>query len=123
MMNANEFRIGNIVWHPQVGEIEVTGIRDNCGHTAFDTKTGWVYMHNCKPIDLTEKVFFKYGFKPSHNLGSRRFYSIGKFVVENSLPSIGVYYTNGELVSFIDSLHELQNLFYSLTRKELTSND
>ena len=120
-MDAKEVRIGNYVYFE--GEVKEIG----------SVITAWVhaYVNFVKemnipatfliiPIELTEKRLLKFGFI------KREAY----FVIEDTLlrlAQIGNKWhcsigedDNGFIFRIIESVHEIQNLYFALTGKELT---
>jgi hypothetical protein len=130
-MKASELRIGNLVWdynvvHPTEKYVEVIGVYSNIFKDIISLVNvgGLKYLLKLsliKPIPLTEECLFKFGFEYSHRIGSRNFYNIKTFYIEICEYRCAVYYTNkGELICFINSAHQLQNLYFALTNEELT---
>jgi hypothetical protein len=134
-MEAKELRIGNIVdyfigednieYHPCVIEWE-------------DLK--WIsekpedFNKHHKPIPLTEEWLVKFGFdnidrtniyvKCIHKIGAQKLKSLAVYIDENSYTvAIVDYYTGKELTDLLhldyQYVHQLQNLYFALTGKEL----
>ncbi len=79
-----------------------------------------------KPIPLTEEWLFKFGFKTSDGPESV-FYSIEidgvtkyKFEIGRTKGRDFLYFETTGFIIQINNVHQLQNLFYTLTGKELT---
>ena len=126
-MKATELRIGNYVWENYSGEMIIRSIiynspvtthpKDNGSHTIHLSKT--LKLPICgydisaiKPIPITEEWLIKFGFK---KLGKDTFY----------LGAIKIHKRNRGFViakRYVDILyiHQLQNLYFALTGKELT---
>jgi hypothetical protein len=147
---ANELRIGNIVtvenrYHPQLKGInlKVTGISEGLSRDADSVKLvsldGWMATYNqgiefIKPVKLTEKRLLEYGFSDKDykddyiGIGVKAGSINTDFVLvkpdgENYKYFTFEYSTGG--VPFyieLEFIHELQNLFFTLTGKELEIN-
>jgi hypothetical protein len=120
-MKANELRIGNLIKEPiesggkicQVKRIETD--KDGYSH----------YLDHCSPIPLTEEWLLKFGFYLDED---------GNFSINESVFTI-VNLRRGidlrerfEIFSHdfnpdLDYVHQLQNLYFALTGKELTSKE
>lgn len=137
MINTNELRIGNFVktTHPKHrGEpmkiLAVTGTQVSFAQLNDHTYI-WFDIANCKPIRITAEILEKCGFKLSE---SERRYEIDhedghKLLAHwNSLMgrvhAFGIEYLDdeGSCSNFcwnLNSLHQLQNLYFALTGEEL----
>ena len=133
-MKANELRIGNkIIGVYSDGENDE--LEDICTVLALD-ETGeinghkiWVESSNSnaeifsefKPIPLTEEWLIRFGFD---NLGKFG-WGIGDFHIENTKNLRGKYKykycfrTISRKIIRVTTVHQLQNMFYILTGKEL----
>ena len=130
MIKPEDLRIGNWVNHH--GEIiTVDGIDDI---DVFNKKCGEIPLHSILPIPLTEKILLDCGFDQisdtniyvisMHKIGINKLKSLAVYIDENSYTAAIVdYYTGVEKTDLLhmdyQHLHELQNLFYSLTKTEL----
>lgn len=142
-MNANELRIGNLLFHNNE-IITVKGISPHCGDYAIncekkyinkrieldETETiteeirpTWVYLRKCKPVQLTEEWLSKFGFE-YEDLGDDTPYEWYK------KDNIEIWDFNGEywICDMLDQyvfekeikyVHQLQNLYFALTNTEL----
>jgi len=105
-MDARELRIGNY--------IEVQGASKPVKVFVIDT-TETSTMTNCKPIPLTEEWLLKFGFI-SNSYQDR---------YENDFIHVECDKTKGFTNLWIDRMphikhvHQLQNLYFALTQKEL----
>lgn len=112
-MKPNELRIGNLLFHNnQI--IAVNGISPHCGDFAINTDSSWVYLKNCKPIQLTEEWLLKFGYLPC-SFAENHFYTKGHVI----------WNCNGQFLCdktgvVIKYVHQLQNLYFGLYREELT---
>ena len=113
-MRANELRIQNTINHKEKGLITIKGITEHCGDYKIDTDLGWVYLKNCKPIPLTEEWLIK--FDITKNNGYPYKFLNGFIKIRN-----GVYfYKYYDLDIELEFVHQLQNLYFTLTGEELT---
>jgi hypothetical protein len=131
MIDANELRIGNIFWEDYGGYKIVTAINCNNVGEAPDTVLGKAIggtvsgMYSCSaisPIPLSADILEKCGFE--FNKGAWWFpndewHSLTlEFVGSHCQLQFGISYI-GEPFG---CLHQLQNLYFSLTQQELTIN-
>jgi hypothetical protein len=114
-MKANELRIGNLLNHNNgsmvgsfiVGLIHLEDIIKENSHA-----------REYEPIPLTEEWLIKFGFEKSDNYGNDEYrldgysYFRGRFYISDCDEC-------GEDVE-INFVHELQNIYFALTKKELT---
>lgn len=146
-MNANELRIGNIVTinnHQshlvmQGVPVAVKGITHKAGLNNFMTYSIYLelldkelnkyyqaynqYIEFIEPIQLTEEWLVRLGFKEKDRIykNDRIEINIGNHGTVHIIGSNGGYsipYQHGK-----HSIHWLQNLYFSLTSKELTINN
>lgn len=119
-MEVKELRVGNLVqdegdsvqyvYSISKDEIELSEDR-------YGKEVTYYRRDDVCPLPISEGLLFKLGFEYS---GSRNFYNIGNFYIESCASSWAVYYTDkGELICFINHTHQLQNLFFALTNREL----
>jgi len=111
-MEANEFRINNIVENPY-GTSIIYGISNDCvqitlknSESVFDFD-----FEDIKPIILTEDLLLKCGFD---SFGSRW---MKKELPLDLINCDGFYMAN--VKEEIKYLHQLQNIYFILTNKEL----
>ncbi len=146
-MEVNELRIGNFVEidnpksHPKIKGIVliVTEINKNIGlenETTHSVSLDYAikepntyysgyaqYIKFIKPITLTEDWLIRFGFE---NIGS--VYEIGELNALNNRDLTLVLCTEDNIISYNDYLHpilyvhQLQNLYFAITGKELTLN-
>jgi len=120
-MNAKELRIGNYVdrtdYICKVTEIKEDGIFTE----PLSYKGERLVKQILQPIPLTKEWLLKLGFKQKNDI---EFYEYIKdyFIVENEYTDKGVWDfvtdDNGMIVE-IKYVHQLQNLYFALTEKEL----
>ncbi len=125
MIKANELRIGNYVFDissNRINEIDrITADHFVCIATGRDLE--------CEPIPLTEEILLNIGFKKSkYEHVADKDFDCDMFVI-NALPNCeyfclkdGKLFSNGDLSKSIDYVHQLQNLYFALTGKELKVN-
>jgi hypothetical protein len=128
-MKANELRIGNLVIYEQtthfitlvdrLGFIETRWLNQNIDESDYRCSIGAI-----KPIPITEEWLLKFGFKESDEgfmkIKTRKksiYLEINLRDKRTILFSSNHYYNDIYHVKYI---HQLQNLYFSLTQKELT---
>ena len=123
-MNAKEFRIGNFVFDDENEVVKVENIMSNrfvvwndmedC--VLFSKKNDSINMFASKinPIPLTEEWLLKFGFVEEFE---NKFYknSLAIEVFENEC----IVYLGDFVDLAIKYVHDLQNLYFSITREEL----
>ena len=131
-MKATELRLGNWVEQPNDGVTRVTAVLNDL---QIKTETGYVDKY-CRPIPLTEEWLLKFGFEKvvydSEKHGYETEYYLEKkdvFFVYCDDFSLGIYgsvrdYEGNSLAIIpphenINHVHQLQNLYFALTGKEL----
>ena len=128
MINANELRIGNNIAIPECGiqakvkmldtkrfAIDIEGIDLSPGENVFE-------YQSAEPIPLTPEVLEKCGFELEEYIGSRKILWLkNNFRVEFlANKQVAVFYTYEKcLITYLDNLHRLQNLYFALTGTEL----
>lgn len=50
MIQPEGIKIGDLIIHNTLGEIQVLGITPHCGDYKITTSKSWVYLKNCKKI-------------------------------------------------------------------------
>ena len=124
MIKANEFRIGNLL-RDEISktELKVIGLTEENISTyvidrdKFPLKNGW----GIEPIPLTEECLLKFGFKQS--IQHQAHYLNGfDFVIDicTDYSRVIKYKRGGEVMTRIQHVHQLQNLYFALTGEELT---
>lgn len=131
MIKPNDLRIGNIIFpRPEVEEyVTVTDIDEdgNIGTTAFfydGRGTTGTTTESARGIPLTYKLLKQCGWIGSYNLFDAE-------VMESASIWHDIHYEegkctyvyNGVKLRDIEYLHQLQNLYHSLTGKEITLMD
>ena len=121
-MNAKELRIGNLIYVPEFEmELTVQSITEDLINYAYE-------LERLEPIHLTEEGLIKFGFvNDSEDACNIIFSDCAILSIELSDLSWGVYshkndfnkgagYCHWEPINYV---HELQNLYFALTSKEL----
>ena len=113
-MKVKDLRIGNF--------INDRGLSIRINPSIMVNILQGLYLDCYKPIPLTEQIFMKFGL-------SKSAITDGKFYFENHLeftiednywvePSLNVL-IDGKYITCIEFVHDLQNIVYYLTGKEL----
>lgn len=127
MINANELRIGNLVSHNdasmhkeiwQIGNNTVSFSigRDRKGVEHYQT----YYLEGVNPIILTEDWLLKFGFRKEDKYGngsSYFLYTLGILTYNTSYDLL--WAGNISDIKQPKYVHQLQNLYFALTGKEL----
>jgi hypothetical protein len=119
MIQPHELRINNYLHHKNFGLIKVDGI--DADNVYFEHETAYYYFDFTafKPIPITEDELIKLGFV-SNPYEDR--YEIQNIHVECDK-------TKGETLlwlygaPYVKHIHQLQNLYFALTNKELRYNE
>ena len=113
-MNANEIRVGNLVYHePTIDDWEIitvkvgTIIQCEINPDGFD------------PIRLTEEWLLKFGFEMINK--SYFELKVGNIIFEYTKDLNDDWYIliNDDIKIYLDYVHQFQNLYFSLTNKEI----
>ncbi len=119
MIQANELRIGNLV-HADLYSNAIL-IESICSKNEdiFNSTTGEIPSHSIHPIPITEEILLKCGFEKNEQ----------RFESKEALLRISYFDSAwhcsigdddfGFLFRTIKSVHQLQNLYFSLTGKEI----
>ena len=130
MIDKRELRFENLVYNPVVGESRVIEIGGSVAWL-YDGKREGVYQIdyiNILPIPLTEQWLIKLGFEDK----SEDTFWYGKYVIkytpvrveckiEISTDGEDFRWIEGNTIVQIEHVHQLQNLFFALTGKELNT--
>ena len=132
-MNANELRIGNLIYKPipkkdmPIEIVEILSINDSFDYLDVKNKDGYI-TESCElnkfiPIPLTEEILLKCGFEYQDDLG---IFFKGLFEIQKLRLGIDLRERfEAMLYDFnpsLDYLHQLQNLYFALTGEELNVN-
>jgi len=121
-MEASELRFGNLVYDTK-REINIIDL-EAITYISVEPK------NQVKPIPLTEKWLLKFGFKKKKNyykktngISVNSWFLDNRFIIDiqkyNNDNEFGFCFKTNNNTTFIKSVHELQNIFYSLTFDEL----
>lgn len=124
---ASELRIGNLVFGNYENEEDETIHSTVCKILGYDPFNNYYWVENkqgieefCnfQPIEITENRLLEFGFKKELD----SFYRFNKSsMIEICFYDNGIIVTNQSVcLSKIKFIHHIQNLFHSLTGRELT---
>lgn len=121
-MKAIELRIGNYVWEGYGGYYQVLAIMPNSVDLVkpFMSMSGRYDIETIKPIKITKEWLFDLGFEKTELSGSIDCYlnhSIG--LNTYSKTPVDYYWLKDYHNINIKYVHQLQNIYFSLTGKEL----
>lgn len=121
-MNANELRIGSYVMHRD-NMVVVTEIKqEHIKYKKVFNDGDWDYLSNIHPIPLTEEMLLKCGFEHNYNAyyGPKNNKEFNLKIAEHD----GVYQIaiTAYFILEVKFIHQLQNLYFVLTGKELEVN-
>lgn len=123
MTQANELRIGNWVNETVLGNRQVHGIADICIDLQGDEGLYSIDPENIRPIPLTPEVLEACGFDWDNDTNEYANYRIKANIRLHAADDYNVIWITGDAfecdLCTIKHLHELQNLIFSLTGKEL----
>jgi hypothetical protein len=117
-MKANELRIGNKIIFSEDGTIFTVGSIEEKGFMVQnEEETAWIESEEFEPIPLTEEWLLKFGFAWK-NFAFRD----GKFTVRFQKEFYVYLSVEGirPITIKLDYVHQLQNLYFTLTGEELT---
>ncbi len=111
-MEAKELRIGNLLLTDYDYLVEVEFIHKNHFDCRELTTGSFVVNGKYKPIPLTEEWLVKFGYRWTNGYGYR--FLKGWIKLKEGV------WKSYDLEAEVKYVHELQNLYYALTKKELT---
>jgi hypothetical protein len=116
MIKANELRIGNLVYLPTIEKTIVVGYH----HIRYATINP---DNEYEPIPLTPEILRRCGFFETSTDGEFIYNERG--IIKININNIGLISFNvGEIIfSTVHYLHQLQNLYFTLTGEELEINN
>ena len=127
-LNATELRIGNYVLHKIYGisRIQIIGDASNQEYIGGRSLEGNYFSNSHLPIPLTEEWLDRLGFyskyKSNHKMWNIFGFNLHQIPDEdengNKIPQEQIFYY--EFSYEIKYVHQLQNLYFALTGKELT---
>lgn len=117
-MEAKELRIGNLLNHNNkffIGPFTVNSIHIS------DLERDNAYAKEYEPIPLTEEWLIEFGFE--ERLGGRFFKHTWFYIDQDCAGVSGWYFRSIDgFKAKCEYIHQLQNLYFALTNKELTIN-
>jgi hypothetical protein len=130
-MESKELRVGNLVSYFNNDMVKVDGISKESGQYYINAKKNNTTYNNVieafKPTIITKEILFKYGFNENSDgnylLSLNQFLNLELMKVGDEWLNFSVEKTNDDnCFSFerIRYVHQLQNLYFALTQKELT---
>lgn len=124
-MKASELRIGNYVHtiNPRHNDkvLKIESIGDNESVNVFFRE---YKLSEIEPIPLTEEILLKFGFKKEKTTYINDYYIFinGVWNIKFKREGYCSFITFGCFLTDIKYVHELQNLYFALTKEELTFN-
>ena len=123
MIKENDLRLNNLVkWNGLVQKITAIAF-GNCLLDKYPTADYPVELIEIDPIPLTEKILLSCGFKKRKSCFGYWIYEImfhhTVFSVEDVDFGLCYFYIGNTHVSQTKNVHELQNLYFSITGEEL----
>jgi hypothetical protein len=120
-MNIKELRIGNLLLDHLGRILKVAGIKDDYIYCELSNGEKLKYnIKTFKPINLTEEFLLKFGFDVVYGWDDYRGFIKDEVEIECD-------YNYKEFTNFINKkikyIHQIQNLYFSLTGNELTLNN
>ena len=109
-MEANELRIGNWV------DLDKEEIAIDLEYFYWEIEGNGV-LECTEPIPLTEDWLLKFGFEKKYNE-----YYLGDIIICEEINDFKFGYDFYEDILELKHVHQLQNLYYALTEKELIYN-
>ena len=139
-MKMTDLRLGNLVlYNNQI--VKTTGLHYDMFECGFPADENWMCtgrLSGVQPIELTEEVLLKIGFKKEERINSILYYldyEINedeyirvKYLIYNSKtlpllritsPSANIYESHELTKRGVKYLHQLQNAYYCLTNQEM----
>ncbi|WP_291076363.1 MULTISPECIES: hypothetical protein [unclassified Empedobacter] len=124
---ANELRIGNYlyrkVYNPipnkedyYFDKVKVEGILKDCVYFIINNKKQIFKSNNLKPIPLTEQRLIEFGFEFNCYSGDDKLLNFNNFQININGYDNSIISYNGNRIY---NVHQLQNLYFALTREEL----
>ena len=120
MIDTRDLRIGNFLLFEDNSVIEVRGIHPS-GKNIHDGKK-WIEVFRLNPIPLKSEELLKFGFKHNsiiiNNLDKTL--NISAIVGKDFYMYLDDVFGSSYDLNCIQSIHQLQNLYFALTATELT---
>ena len=120
MIKANELRIGNwVLFDNDSTQFKVADIsKGGIGVENPDEET-WIELDQFSGIPLTPEILEACGVESTGNMALRKFWKLGNLTFELCADERIAIYFKDELLCFINYLHQLQNIFFSVWGEEL----
>lgn len=125
MIQANGLRIGNLVNHISFGVVEIKGVLEDSLKTFYKDNEYWDDNKFHKPITISEKHLNEFHFEEARE-GSGEYFlddnSIFRHVIrikKHPTKSGFLVVARDFILCTLIYVHDLQNLYFSLTAKEL----
>jgi hypothetical protein len=130
-MKTNQLRIGNYVWDDYSGEMIVSEIHFNPEQEKgldsvllrknMNLPSGRYICSQINPIPLTEEWLNKFGWEWSifHQAFHKEGFSLDLTCLIDGLYTMSTFKKGLTIVAAIDSVHQLQNIYFALTGVEL----
>lgn len=125
MIEPNELRIGNLV----IGNIVYEGkvltferFNESLNVVFFSDGSEWgigEYLTDIQPIPITEEWLLKFGFSIEDNNSYQLDTDLGFSIWGRIGQAFNVYVNSDSIGNEKQYVHELQNLYFALTGKEL----
>ena len=123
MIQAKDLRIGNwVMYDNKIFEVDTISMEFPTLNT-IEFGIGVVKWDKLNPIPLTEELLIKCGFKKINHIHGYSFWAMG---IKGGRPKIDIYESRTEYMGYsvkhVQYLHQIQNLYFTLTGKELEIN-
>ena len=120
-MEANELRINNYVYpFDDIYLVTKKTILEDCIQVCFKDFENTNELH---PIPLTEEWFLKFGFEKSDTYYTYWINEFKAFIIMSDSRREHYFLCDCDVDTNIQYVHELQNLYFALTKQELTINN
>lgn len=114
-MEANELRIGNyVMWQNTLIHIET--------HNLFNRTLQKINEDRCNPVPLTEEWLLKFGFISDEITFELNGFMLGQYK-DNHFYYLPTNQINLRHKNQIKYVHQLQNLYFALSGKEIILNN
>jgi hypothetical protein len=123
VFKASDLRVGNLinVLNPNTGIWNIEATKGKTIMILQQEEGHYLLINNLKPIPITEEWLLKFGFikteYKSDIIYDSGLQSSTYITIDNDYSS---YFMWGEYLTSIKYVHELQNLYFALTQRELT---
>jgi hypothetical protein len=121
VLKCTDLRIGNLVYSKETNQIQnITGLTDE--NPFIDAITfDYTNYDEIEAIPITEEMLFNFGYGKKHDIYYKN-NSLLRFIGNE------VFYCRGEIddaefqeyITSVKYVHQLQNLYFALTGRELT---